>query len=249
MYKLEVQHVNVSLNGKMVLNDINVTIPEHTVTACIGPPRGGKSIFLRMFNRMNEIIDPAYGFTGEILIDHRNIYDLEVDVLRRRIGMIFQEPNPFQKSIADNVSFGLLVHGITHKKFIAEVVERSLRQVLLWDDVKDKLNASVTILTRGQQQLLCIARALAVEPTVLLLEESTSMLDPMSTYKIEELIYNLKKKLTILFSTNSVQQASRISDHTAFFYAGELIEFDETARIFTNPRSGKTENYITGRFN
>lgn len=249
MYKLEVQHVTVALNGKLVLNDVSAMIPGNTVTACIGPPRGGKSIFLRMFNRMNEILDPSYSFKGEILIDHRNIYDLEVDNLRRRVGMIFQEANPFQKSIADNVSFGLQVHGITHKKFIAEVVERSLRQVLLWDEVKDRLNAGAGVLTKGQQQLLCIARALAVEPTVLLIEESTSMLDPMSTYKIEELIYNLKKKLTILISTNSVQQASRISDHTAFFYAGELVEFDETARIFTNPRSGKTENYITGRFN
>lgn len=249
MYKLEVQNANVSLDGKLVLNNVSAQIPEHTVTACIGPPRGGKSIFLRMFNRMNEVIDPSYSFKGEILIDRRNIYDLEVDTLRRRIGMIFQEPNPFQQSISENVAFGLLVHGVSHKKFIAEVVERSLRQVLLWDEVKDKLNTSAASLTKGQQQLLCIARALAVDPAVLLIEEATSMLDPMSTYKIEELIYNLKKKLTILISTNSVQQASRISDHTAFFYAGELIEFDETARIFTNPRSGKTENYITGRFN
>ncbi len=249
MYKLEVQHVHVSLNNKVILNDICAAIPEHTITSCIGPPLSGKSVFLRMFNKMNETLDPGYLTQGEILVDRRNINDLDVGLLRRRVGMIFKEPNPFLKSIEDNVSFGLGVNGITHKKFIAEVVERSLRQVLLWDEVKDKLSSRATALSKGQQQLLCIARALAVEPTILLMEEATAMLDPMSTYKIEELIYNLKKKLTILITTNSVQQASRISDHTAFFYAGELIEFDETARIFTNPRSGKTENYITGRFN
>lgn len=249
MYKLEVQHVHVSYKNKVVLNDICATIPEHTITSCIGPPAGGKSVFLRMFNKMNETLDPAYLTRGDILVDRRNINDLDTGLLRRRIGMIFKEPNPFLKSIEDNVSFGLEVNGIKHKKFIAEVVERSLRQVLLWDEVKDKLSSRASSLSKGQQQLLCIARALAVEPTVLLMEEATSMLDPMSTYKIEELIYNLKKKVTILITTNSVQQASRISDHTAFFYAGELIEFDETARIFTNPQSGKTENYITGRFN
>ena len=248
MNKLEVKNVFIELNGTPVLKDICAAIPEHTITACIGPPRGGKSIFLRMFNRMNESIDSHYSIQGEVLMDKKNIYDIELNALRKRVGMIFQEPNPFSKSIAANVSFGLEIHGIKHKKFIAEVVERSLRQVLLWDELKDLLNKPAAILSKGQQQLLCLARALAIEPSVLLLEEPTIMLDPMSTYRIEELIYTLKKKYTLIIATNSVQQASRISDQTAFFYAGELIEFDETSRIFTNPRSGKTENYITGRF-
>ena len=249
MYKLEVSHANVFLQEQPVLKDISVSLCEHTITACIGPPRCGKGTFLRMFNRMNETLDSHFRTEGDVFMDRRPIYELDVDTLRKRVGMIFQEPNPFPKSILENVAFGLRVHGVRHKKFISEVVERSLRQVLLWDELKDKLNKPAFSISRGSQQLLCIARALAVEPTVLLMEEPTSMLDPMSTYKIEELIYDLKKKYTILISTNSVQQASRISDNTAFFYAGELIEFGETSRIFTNPASGKTENYITGRFN
>jgi len=248
MFKLEVDQVSVELKGIPVLKQVCAQIRENTITACIGPQGCGRGNFLRLFNRLNEVSGTGYKFTGEVKLDHKNVLALEPGVLRRRVGMLFREPHIFAGSILENVSFGLRIQGIKHKKFLAEVVERSLIAAELWQAVKDKLNAPVYALTTAQRQFVCLARALALEPPVMLLEEPTFLLDTMSAYRMEELIYNLKRKHTVLISTNSAHQASRLSDQTAFFHSGELIEFGDTTRIFTNPASARTENYITGRF-
>lgn len=247
--KLEAKNINVHYGSFHALKDINLKVKANTVTALIGPSGCGKSTFLRCFNRMNDLID-TFHLEGEMTIDGRDIYAKKIDVTahRKKVGMVFQKPNPFPKSIFENVAYGLRVNGITHKKFIAETVERSLHQAALWEEVKDKLHKSAFALSGGQQQRLCIARTLAVEPSVVLMDEPASALDPISTAKIEELIHELKEKYTIMIVTHNMQQAGRVSDKTAFFYMGELIEFDDTSTIFTNPKVEQTHRYITGRF-
>lgn len=249
MYKLESKDVNLFYGATQALKGINLQIKENTVTALIGPSGCGKSTYLRLFNRMNDLIDNIK-IEGEVLIDGKNIYEkgTNVDSLRKQTGMVFQKPNPFPKSIFDNVAYGLRVNGITDKTFIEERVEKTIKQVALWDEVKDKLKKSAFELSGGQQQRLCIARALANEPSVILMDEPTSALDPISTSKVEELIYELKSKYTIVIVTHNMQQAARISDHTAFFYLGELVEYSPTKELFTNPKVERTQNYITGRF-
>lgn len=249
MYKLESKDVNLFYGATQALKGINLQIEENTVTALIGPSGCGKSTYLRLFNRMNDLIDNIK-IEGEVLIDGKNIYEkgTNVDSLRKQTGMVFQKPNPFPKSIFDNVAYGLRVNGITDKTFIEERVETTIKQVALWDEVKDKLKKSAFELSGGQQQRLCIARALANEPSVILMDEPTSALDPISTSKVEELIYDLKSKYTIVIVTHNMQQAARISDHTAFFYLGELVEYSPTNELFTNPKVERTQNYITGRF-
>jgi phosphate transport system ATP-binding protein len=221
----------------------------NTVTALIGPSGCGKSTYLRLFNRMNDLID-GVKITGNVQVEGKDIYAKNTDVveLRRKVGMVFQKPNPFPKSIFENVAYGLRVNGINDRSFIQDKVEQSLGQAALWDEVKDKLNKSAFELSGGQQQRLCIARALAIEPSIILMDEPASALDPISTAKIEDLIYELKENYTIVIVTHNMQQAGRVSDHTAFFYLGELIEYGETKEIFTNPIDKKTQNYITGRF-
>jgi phosphate transport system ATP-binding protein len=248
-YKIESKNIHLHYGAFHALKGINLQIEKNTVTALIGPSGCGKSTFLRLFNRMNDLID-GVRIDGLCLIDGKDIYSREVkiDDLRKRVGMVFQKPNPFPKSIFENVAFGLRVNGISHKSFIEERVERSLKQAALWDEVKDKLKKSAMALSGGQQQRLCIARALAIEPSVLLMDEPASALDPISTSKIEELIYELKTEFTIIIVTHNMQQAGRVSDHTAFFYMGELVEADLTKKIFTNPTDIRTQNYITGRF-
>jgi phosphate transport system ATP-binding protein len=249
MNKIETKNLNLFYGDFQALKNINLYMKPNTVTALIGPSGCGKSTYLRTLNRMNDLIE-GVRITGQTLIDGKNIYDKEVklDELRKKVGMVFQKPNPFPKSIFENVAYGLRVNGISHKQFIEERVERSLIQAALWDEVKDKLKKSAFELSGGQQQRLCIARALAIEPSILLMDEPASALDPISTAKIEELIYELKKNYTIVIVTHNMQQAGRVSDMTAFFYLGELIEHGETKRIFTNPTDTKTQNYITGRF-
>lgn len=248
--KVETRNVHLHYGDFHALKGISVSLPEKSVSALIGPSGCGKSTFLRLFNRMNDLIENVR-ITGEILIDQKNIYKIkpsQIDNLRRNVGMVFQKPNPFPKTIFENVAYGLRVNGIRDSKIISDQVERSLQHAALWDEVKDKLKKSAFELSGGQQQRLCIARALAVEPSILLMDEPASALDPISTAKIEELIFELKKDYTILIVTHNMQQAARISDYTAFFLSGELIEFDETKTIFTNPKNQKTESYITGRF-
>ena len=249
MHKIESKDVHLYYGSFHALKGINMTIQKNTVTALIGPSGCGKSTFLRLFNRMNDLIDDVK-IEGECLLDGKNIYSREIKIeeLRKRVGMVFQKPNPFPKSIFENVAYGLRVNGITHKTFIEERVERSLHQAALWEEVKDKLKKSAMELSGGQQQRLCIARALSIEPSVLLMDEPASALDPISTTKIEELIYELKKDYTIIIVTHNMQQAGRVSDSTGFFYLGELIEYDTTKKIFTNPAHTRTQNYITGRF-
>ncbi len=246
---IEIKDVKVWYDDFNAINGIDMDIKPNTVTAFIGPSGCGKSTFLRLFNRMNDYID-GFRMEGKIKINGNNIYKkkVNVEVLRKEIGMVFQKPNPFPKSIFENVAYGLKIQGIKDKKFINERVEKALRQADLWDDVKDKLKKSALALSGGQQQRLCIARTLAVEPSIILMDEPTSALDPLSTAKIEDLIRELKKKYTIIIVTHNMQQASRISDYTAFFYIGDLIEYDKTKKIFTNPEKKQTENYITGRF-
>ena len=246
---IEAKKVNVFYGDNHVLKDITLSIRENTVTALIGPSGCGKSTFLRTLNRMNDYID-GFRKKGKILIEEEDIYDkkIKVEELRRKVGMVFQKPNPFPKSIFENVAYGLRIHGIRDKYVIEERVERSLVQSALWDEVKDKLNKPALSLSGGQQQRLCIARTLAVKPTIILMDEPASALDPISTSKIEDLIRELKEKYTIVIVTHNMQQASRISDKTAFFYLGELVEYEKTTEIFTNPRNKQTENYITGRF-
>lgn len=248
MYKLEARNANLFYGEKQALKDISIGIEPNTVTAFIGPSGCGKSTLLRCFNRMNDLIEKTK-ISGEFLLDQENIYkDIEVYELRKRIGMVFQKPNPFPKTIFENVAYGLRINGIKDKKILEARVEESLRNAALWDEVSDLLQKSALSLSGGQQQRVCIARALAVEPTVLLMDEPASALDPISTAKIEELIYELKKKFTIVIVTHNMQQAARVSDKTAFFYLGELIEYDDTKKLFTNPSIEKTQNYITGRF-
>jgi len=249
MYKIETQNINLYYGDFHALKDINLKLEENTVTALIGPSGCGKSTYLRMLNRMNDLIDNVR-LEGKVLIDGEDIYRKNMDVveLRKKVGMVFQKPNPFPKSIFENIAYGLRVNGITDRKFIVEEVENSLKKAALWDEVKDKLKKSAFELSGGQQQRLCIARALAIKPTVVLMDEPASALDPISTAKIEELIYELKKQFTIVIVTHNMQQAARVSDFTAFFYLGNLIEFGDTKQMFLNPSKEETQNYITGRF-
>jgi len=247
--KMAAQNLDFYYGAFHALQDISLVFYERMVTALIGPSGCGKSTFLRCLNRMNDLIAISR-VEGNILLDGQNIYDPKVDVvaIRRRVGMVFQKPNPFPKTIFENAAYGLRVNGVKDKTFIAERVEQSLRQAALWDEVKERLHASALGLSGGQQQRLCIARALAVEPEVLLMDEPASALDPIATQKIEELIHQLKTKYTIVIVTHNMQQAARVSDHTAFFYMGKLIEVDATETLFTRPKYRQTEDYITGRF-
>jgi len=246
---LEVKNFNLFYGKKQALFDVNMQIPEHRVTAFIGPSGCGKSTLLRCFNRMNDLVD---GVTtqGHILLKGQDIHrsSLNVADLRRTVGMVFQKPNPFPKSIYENVAYGLRIQGINSRKLLDEVVERSLKGSALWDEVKDRLNDNALGLSGGQQQRLVIARAIAIEPQVLLLDEPASALDPISTLKIEELINELKTQYTIVIVTHNMQQAARVSDYTAFMYLGKLIELDSTDTLFTNPHQKQTEDYITGRY-
>ena len=248
-HKLEAKGVKVFYDDFKAIKGIDMTIKANKVTAFIGPSGCGKSTFLRLFDRMNDYVD-GFRMEGKILIDGEDIYKKKVNVeeLRKRVGMVFQKPNPFPKSIFENVAYGLKIQGINDKKYLQEKVEESLKQVALWDEVKEDLKKSALALSGGQQQRLCIARTLAVEPSIILMDEPTSALDPLSTAKIEELIYELKEKYTIVIVTHNMQQAGRVSDYTAFFYLGELIEYDKSRKLFTNPEKKQTENYITGRF-
>ena len=247
--KIEVKDINFYYGGFHALKNISMEVEQNKVVAFIGPSGCGKSTFLRLFNRMNDLI-PDTRLTGQILIDGKDIYapNIEVDELRKEVGMVFQRPNPFPKSIFENVAYGLRVNGVKDKDFIAHRVEETLRGAALWDEVKDKLKASAYALSGGQQQRLCIARAMAVSPSVLLMDEPASALDPISTSKVEELIREIRKEVTIIIVTHNMQQAARVSDKTAFFYMGEMVEYDDTKIIFTNPHKTETQNYITGRF-
>ena len=248
-FKLEAKNVDVFYGDKQVLKGVNMPIEANTVTALIGPSGCGKSTFLRLFNRMNDYID-IFHKKGDILIDGKDIYKkrTRVEELRKSVGMVFQKPNPFPKTIYENIAFGLRIQGMNKKSELDEIVEKSIRQAALWDEVKDNLKKSALALSGGQQQRLCIARTLAVAPSVILMDEPASALDPISTAKIEELIQELKEQYTILIVTNNMQQAGRISDKTGFFYMGDLVEYDDTQQIFTNPKHDRTENYISGRF-
>lgn len=247
--KLEARNVNVFYDQTHVIKNVNLSVEQNSVTAFIGPSGCGKSTFLRLYNRMNDLIE-GFRKEGEIMIDGKDIYqrDLRVEDLRKKVGMVFQKPNPFPKSIYDNVIYGLKIRGVNNKNLLDETVERCLKQAALWDEVKDNLRKSALALSGGQQQRLCIARAIATEPSVLLMDEPASALDPISTSKVEELIYELKSQFTIIIVTHNMQQAGRVSDRTAFFYLGELVEFDSTKKIFTNPTDSRTQDYITGRF-
>ncbi len=246
---LEVKNLKLFYGEKQALNGIDMHITKKRVTAFIGPSGCGKSTLLRCFNRMNDLVDGAR-VEGEILLEGENIYDKSVSAveLRRRIGMVFQKPNPFPKSIYENVAYGLRLQGIKDRRILDESVEKSLKGSALWDEVKDRLHDSALGLSGGQQQRLVIARAIAVEPEVLLLDEPASALDPISTLKIEELIYELKNDYTIVIVTHNMQQAARVSDYTAFMYMGDMIEFADTDTLFTNPSQKQTEDYITGRY-
>jgi len=246
---IETRNLNLFYGKDQALKSINMQIPHNRVTAFIGPSGCGKSTLLRCFNRMNDLIDICH-IDGEILLDGKDIQAKEVDVAehRRRVGMVFQKPNPFPKSIFENVAYGLRLQGVNDKRKLSEVVENSLRAAALWDEVKDRLDDNAFGLSGGQQQRLVIARAIAIEPEVVLLDEPCSALDPISTAKVEELIIELKEKYTIVIVTHNMQQAARVSDFTAYMYMGELIEFEDTANLFTNPKRQATEDYITGRY-
>ena len=246
---IEAKDLNLWYGQNHALHDINVAIPEHEITAFIGPSGCGKSTFLRTLNRMNDLI-PSVRITGEVNYQGQDIYESSVDStwLRKQIGMVFQKANPFPMSIYDNVAYGPRTHGIRSKVQLDEIVENSLKAAAIWDEVKDRLKKSALGLSGGQQQRLCIARALAVEPEVLLMDEPTSALDPISTSKIEDLAAELKNKYTVIMVTHNMQQAARISDNTAFFLLGELVEFGKTEQLFSTPRDKRTEDYITGRF-
>jgi phosphate transport system ATP-binding protein len=247
--KIVVKNLNLYYGDKQALKDISLEIPDKRVTAFIGPSGCGKSTFLRVLNRMNDLIDHVK-IEGEVYVDGVNIYDKSLDVvnLRKNVGMVFQKSNLFPKSVYENIVYGPKINGIRDKKILDEILERTLNQAAIWDEVKDRLNENALSLSGGQQQRLCIARALAVEPEIILMDEPASALDPISTAKIEELIHNLKQEYTIVIVTHNMQQAARVSDQTAFFYLGELIEFDRTTTIFTNPSKKQTEDYVTGRF-
>ena len=247
--KIDTKNLNLHYGENHALKNISMSIRENAVTAFIGPSGCGKSTFLRCINRMNDLIDNVR-IDGTIALDGENIYDAGVDttLLRKKVGMVFQQPNPFPMSIYDNIAYGPRIHGIKNKVKLDEIVERSLRGAAIFDEVKDRLKKSALGLSGGQQQRLCIARALAVEPEVLLMDEPTSALDPISTLKIEELMEQLKKEYTVIVVTHNMQQAARVSDYTAFFRVGEVVEFASTDDIFTRPKDKRTEDYITGRF-
>jgi phosphate ABC transporter, ATP-binding protein len=246
---IQAKDINFYYGDFHALKNISMEIEANTVTAFIGPSGCGKSTFLRLFNRMNDLIDDTH-LTGECLIEGQDIYNrsVQVDELRKRVGMVFQKPNPFPKSIFENVAYGLRVNDIRDKSIIVQRVEESLQAAALWDEVKDKLKKSAFELSGGQQQRLCIARALAISPSILLMDEPASALDPISTSKIEELIHELKKEYTIVIVTHNMQQAARVSDRTGFFMLGELVEYNDTKKMFLNPDKKQTQNYITGRF-
>ena len=249
MINISAKDVNFYYGSFHALRNITLGIERNTVTAFIGPSGCGKSTFLRLLNRMNDLIEGTR-LSGEIRIDGEDIYgrDVEVVELRKKVGTVFQKPNPFPKTIYENVAYGLRVNGVRDRRLIDERVESSLKGAALWDEVKDKLKKSAFELSGGQQQRLCIARALAVRPSILLMDEPASALDPISTSKIEDLIYELKKEYTIVIVTHNMQQAARVSDRTAFFYMGELVEYDQTRQMFLNPSKEATQNYVTGRF-
>ena len=246
---IESRALNLYYGDNHALKDISIQIPANKITALIGPSGCGKSTFLKTLNRMNDLV-PGVRIDGEVLYNGENIYGKDVDVtrLRRQIGMVFQKANPFPMSIYDNIAYGPRTHGVRGKAKLDDIVERSLRDAAIWDEVKDRLGKSALGLSGGQQQRLCIARALAVEPDILLMDESTSALDPISTSKIEELAMELKNRYTVVMVTHNMQQAVRVSDETAFFLLGELVEFGETERLFSHPQDKRTEDYITGRF-
>ncbi|MBQ3179318.1 MAG: phosphate ABC transporter ATP-binding protein [Clostridia bacterium] len=244
---ITVNDLNLWYGQSQALKHITMEIPEKSITALIGPSGCGKSTFLKTLNRMNDLI-PTVKITGEVRYGGENIFESEVNALRKEVGMVFQKPNPFPMSIYDNIAYGPRTHGIKSKAKLDEIVERSLRDAAIWDEVKDRLKKNAIGLSGGQQQRLCIARALAVEPKVLLMDEPTSALDPISTSRIEELAMELKEKYTIVIVTHNMQQAVRISDFTAFFLLGELVEFGETEEMFSQPKDQRTEDYITGRF-
>lgn len=247
--KIAVKNLSLFYGEKQALKEISLEVPRNKVTALIGPSGCGKSTFLRCINRMNDLI-PSVKITGEMLVEGIDIYDKNVDVvnIRKKIGMVFQKSNPFPKSIYENVAYGPKINGIKNKSELDEIVETSLRQAAIWDELKDRLDDSALGLSGGQQQRLCIARTLAVSPDIILMDEPASALDPISTSKIEELVHELKEQYTIIIVTHNMQQAARTSDHTAFFYMGELIEMGKTNAIFTKPEQKQTEDYITGRF-
>ncbi len=248
-YRIEVENLNVYFNEAQILKNVSLNIRKNTVTSLIGPSGCGKSTFIRTLNRMNDLID-GFKHDGSVLLDGRDIYDPKIDVvnLRKKIGMVFQKPNPFPKSVFDNVAYGLRVHGTTDKDKITEKVEESLKAAALWEEVKDKLDMSAMGLSGGQQQRLCIARTIAVNPEVILMDEPASALDPISTTKIEDLVHRLKKDYTIIIVTHNMQQATRVSKYTAFFLNGEIIESGLTDSLFIEPEDKRTEDYITGRF-
>lgn len=247
--KVKVENLNLYYGENHALKDVNMDIQENAVTAFIGPSGCGKSTFLKTLNRMNDLVD-GVRIDGKVLLDGEDIYDPSVDttILRKKVGMVFQQPNPFPMSIYDNIAYGPRVHGIRDKKRLDQIVEESLRGAAIFDEVKDRLKKSAMGLSGGQQQRICIARALAVQPEVLLMDEPTSALDPISTAKIEELMEDLKKKYTVIVVTHNMQQATRVSDQTAFFLVGEMVEFGDTKQIFFYPQDKRTEDYITGRF-
>ena len=247
--KISVKNLNLYYGTNHALKDVNMEIREHAITAFIGPSGCGKSTFLKCLNRMNDLVE-GVKIQGTVLLDGEDIYDKNVDptLLRKKVGMVFQQPNPFPMSIYDNIAYGPRVHGIKNKAKLDEIVENALRDAAIFDEVKDRLKKSALGLSGGQQQRLCIARALAVQPEVLLMDEPTSALDPISTLKIEDLMENLKKKYTVAIVTHNMQQATRVSDETAFFLVGEVVECNATSELFTRPKDKRTEDYITGRF-
>ena len=248
MSKISIKNMDLHYGDFHALKNVNLEIEANKITAFIGPSGCGKSTLLKSINRMNDLVEGCR-IDGQILLDGQDIFhDIDVNLLRKRVGMVFQKPNPFPMSIYDNIAYGPRCQGVKDKKKLDEIVENSLRGAALWDEVKDRLNKSAMGLSGGQQQRLCIARAIAMEPEVILMDEPTSALDPIATQKVEELMEQLKEKYTIVIVTHSMQQAARISDKTAFFLMGELIEFDDTDKIFTNPKDKRTEDYITGRF-
>ena len=246
--KIDIQNLDLFYGGFHALKSVNLPIKEKEITAFIGPSGCGKSTLLKSLNRMNDLVENCK-ITGDVLLDGKNVYkEMDIMGLRKRVGMVFQKPNPFPMSVYDNVAFGARTHGIKQKRLLDDIVEKSLRDAAIWDEVKDRLKKSALALSGGQQQRLCIARALAVEPEVLLMDEPTSALDPISTGKIEELALELKEKYTIVIVTHNMQQAARISDKTAFFLLGEIVEYSKTDAMFSAPQDKRTEEYITGRF-
>lgn len=247
MNKINIKDLNLYYGDFQALKNINLDIPNRKITAFIGPSGCGKSTLLKSLNRMNDLVDGCK-ITGEIKLNNENIYDINVNTLRKRVGMVFQKPNPFPVSIYDNIAYGPRTHGIMSKSYLDEIVEKSLRQAAIWDELKDRLKKNALGLSGGQQQRLCIARALAVQPEVILMDEPTSALDPISTQKIEELVQELEQKYTIVMVTHNMQQAVRVSEKTVFFLLGEIVEAGNTEQLFSFPKDKRTEDYITGRF-